>query len=67
MFISTIGLSAGVIDGLMGGLFVGSELRALKEFEWEVSNVKARATDATASSMGTGKDMKREGLDSEGA
>lgn len=67
MFISTIGLSTGVIDGLMGGLFVGSELRALKEFEWEVSNAKARAIDATASGMGTGRDMKREGLDSEGA
>ena len=35
---STINLSAGVIDGLIGGLFIGSELRALKEFEWEVRN-----------------------------
>ena len=30
MLLSTFGLSAGVIDGLIGGLFVGSELRALK-------------------------------------
>jgi sphingomyelin phosphodiesterase 2 len=43
MLLSTLGLSAGVIDGLIGGLFVGSELRALKEFEWEISNAKAAA------------------------
>ncbi|MCJ1436924.1 phospholipase C type enzyme [Xylographa pallens] len=36
--VSTLNLSAGVIDGLIGGLFIGSELRALKEFEWEVRN-----------------------------
>ncbi|MCJ1317320.1 phospholipase C type enzyme [Xylographa vitiligo] len=35
---STLNLSAGVVDGLIGGLFIGSELRALKEFEWEVWN-----------------------------
>ena len=33
---STLNLGAGVLDGLIGGLFVGSELRALREFEWEV-------------------------------
>jgi sphingomyelin phosphodiesterase 2 len=38
MLVSTLGLSAGVIDGLIGGLFVGSEMRALKEFEWEIRN-----------------------------
>ena len=36
--ISSLGLMAGTIDGLIGGLFVGSELRALNEFEWEVRN-----------------------------
>ncbi|MCJ1396085.1 phospholipase C type enzyme [Xylographa bjoerkii] len=36
--VSTLNLSAGVIDGLIGGLFIGSELRALKEFEWEIYN-----------------------------
>lgn len=41
--ISSLALSVGVIDGLMGGLFVSSELRALKEFEWEVRNTKQRA------------------------
>ena len=40
---SSLGLSLGVIEGLMGGLFVGSELRALKEFEWEVRNAQTRA------------------------
>ncbi|PNS14289.1 hypothetical protein CAC42_6802 [Sphaceloma murrayae] len=43
MLLSTLGLSAGVIDGLMGGLFVGSELRALREFEWEISNARRLA------------------------
>lgn len=43
MLVSTLGLSAGVIDGLMGGLFVGSEIRALKEFEYEIKNARERA------------------------
>jgi sphingomyelin phosphodiesterase 2 len=43
MLLSTLGLSAGVIDGLIGGLFVGSELRALKEFEWEIKNAREAA------------------------
>ena len=38
--LSTLGLGAGILDGLIGGLFVGSELRALKEFEWEIRNAK---------------------------
>jgi len=38
LLISTFGIMAGTIDGLIGGLFVGSELRALNEFEWEVRN-----------------------------
>lgn len=36
MLLSTLGLAAGTIDGLIGGLFISSELRALKEVEWEV-------------------------------
>lgn len=40
MLVSSLGLSAGVIDGLIGGLFVGSELRALKEFESEVLDAR---------------------------
>lgn len=54
MLLSTVGMSVGVIDGLMGFLFVGSEMRALKEFEWEVSNTRERAiTMAGKSSNGT--------------
>lgn len=43
MLLSTLGLGAGIVDGLIGGLFVGSEIRALKEFEWEISNARAAA------------------------
>ncbi|KAI9743929.1 MAG: phospholipase C type enzyme [Claussenomyces sp. TS43310] len=43
MLLSSLGLSAGVIDGLIGGLFVGSEIRSLKEFEWEIRNARAAA------------------------
>ena len=38
--LSTLGLGAGIVDGLIGGLFIGSELRALKEFEWEIDNAR---------------------------
>ncbi len=38
ILLSSLGLMAGTVDGLIGGLFVGSELRALNEFEWEVRN-----------------------------
>lgn len=38
--VSTLNFGAGILDGLIGGLFVSSELRALKEFEWEVRNAK---------------------------
>lgn len=43
MLLSTLGLGMGVIDGLIGGLFVGTELRSLKEFEWEIRNARAAA------------------------
>ncbi|KAK1059827.1 phospholipase C type enzyme [Friedmanniomyces endolithicus] len=49
MLLSTLGLSAGVLDGLMGGLFVGSELRALKEFEYEVRNAREQALRCSGS------------------
>ena len=45
MLLSSIGLSVGVIDGLMGLLFGGSEMRALKEFEWEVKNAMDKAVE----------------------
>jgi sphingomyelin phosphodiesterase 2 len=43
MVVSTIGLSAGVVDGLIGGIFVSWELRSLKEFRWEIENARELA------------------------
>jgi sphingomyelin phosphodiesterase 2 len=43
MLLSTLGLAAGVVDGLMGFLFVGSELRALRVFAWEIDMAVGRA------------------------
>jgi sphingomyelin phosphodiesterase 2 len=43
MLLSTLSLCAGIIDGLIGGLFMSSEIRALKEFEWEIRNARAAA------------------------
>lgn len=43
VFISTIGLAAGLLDGLIGGFFINSELRALREFEWEIRNAQEMA------------------------
>ena len=56
MLVSTFGLGAGVIDGLIGGLFVGSELRALKEFEWEIRNVMMGDGDGEAQEAGSLRD-----------
>jgi sphingomyelin phosphodiesterase 2 len=41
MLVSSLGLAAGTIDGLIALLFINTELRALKEFEWEVINARA--------------------------
>lgn len=38
LIVSTLGIMAGTVDGLIGGLFVGTELRALSEFEWDIRN-----------------------------
>ena len=48
MLLATFGFGAGLLDGLIGGLFVGYELRALKEFEWEIRNVKRHAVEASS-------------------
>ncbi len=40
---AALGTGVAVLEGLMGGLFVRSEVRALKEFEWEIRNARARA------------------------
>ncbi|KAB8346077.1 hypothetical protein FH972_023128 [Carpinus fangiana] len=47
MLVSTLSLSTGVIDGLIGGLFVSAELRALKEFQWEISTAQQMAKEST--------------------
>lgn len=44
MFFGSLNLVAGTIDGLLALLFFNSELRALKEFEWEIRNAKAAAS-----------------------
>lgn len=46
VLLSSLGLVAGTIDGLIALFFVGSEMRALKEFEWEITNAKAHASGA---------------------
>ena len=43
---SSLGLAAGTVDGLLALLFFGAELRALREFEWEITNAKAGASGA---------------------
>ena len=43
ILVSTLGFGAGIVDGLMGGLFVGSELRALREFKHEMRNARDQA------------------------
>ncbi|PGH06929.1 hypothetical protein AJ79_06402 [Helicocarpus griseus UAMH5409] len=52
-FVSSLSLAAGTIDGLIGGLFVSSELRALKEFEWEIRNARRTV-------LGLGLDLEEE-------
>ena len=49
--VGSLSLAAGVVDGLIALLFVGSELRALREFEWEVTNEKHRTGPGAASSV----------------
>ncbi|KAI1213898.1 DNase I-like protein [Annulohypoxylon truncatum] len=46
LVLSSLGFALGLLDGLMGLLFFGSEIRALKEFEWEIRNAKATASGA---------------------
>jgi sphingomyelin phosphodiesterase 2 len=52
VFVSTLNFGAGILDGLIGGLFMSSEIRALKEFKWEVKNarrlVRAAAGELTS-------------------
>ncbi|KAI7111973.1 hypothetical protein KC337_g18866, partial [Hortaea werneckii] len=63
MLLSTLGLSAGVLDGLMGGFFVGSELRALREFEFEMRSSREAAAAGAAIEGGDGDGGARKGKD----
>ena len=65
MLLCTVGLGMGILDGLIGGLFVGSELRALKEFEWEVRNARAQASRRQQPAMpqSASADIKQDSLD----
>lgn len=46
LVLSSVGFLAGAVDGLMGLLFFGGEIRTLAEFEWEIMNAKATASGA---------------------
>ncbi|PNY28154.1 Inositol phosphosphingolipids phospholipase C [Tolypocladium capitatum] len=46
MLLASLGLAAGVVDGLLALLFFSGEIRRLKEFEWEIQNARAAAVAA---------------------
>lgn len=56
LLLSSLGLMAGSVDGLIGLLFGGSELRALKEWEWNVRNTMREEERKGKRSEGRGKD-----------
>lgn len=58
ILVSSLNLVAGVLDGLIGGLFVSSELRALKEFEWEVRNARGLVLAGERGAAGSGAGSK---------
>ncbi|EFX04657.1 sphingomyelinase family [Grosmannia clavigera kw1407] len=49
MLLSSLGLAAGAIDGLLALLFFGSEIRNLEEFRWQVSNARAAVAESLTS------------------
>jgi len=56
ILVGSLSLLAGAVDGLIALLFVGWEIRALREFEWEVMNAKCGGDftlDALGGSAGT--------------
>ncbi|PTB76031.1 hypothetical protein M440DRAFT_1333488 [Trichoderma longibrachiatum ATCC 18648] len=44
MLVASLGLTTGVVDGLLALLFFWSEIRALREFEWEIQTARALAS-----------------------
>jgi len=59
ILVSSLGLVAGTIDGLLALLFFKSELRALKEFQWEVMNAKNAIGGVNAPPQDEGEDDER--------
>lgn len=57
--LSTFNLAAGIVNGLIGGLFMSAEIRSLKEFEWEIGNAKAIA-EQRERGLGVGELVKLE-------
>ncbi|KJZ77856.1 hypothetical protein HIM_02493 [Hirsutella minnesotensis 3608] len=48
MLLASLGLTAGVVDGLLALLFFSAEIRGLREFKWEVLNARRAAAAAPA-------------------
>ncbi|KAL1902834.1 phospholipase C type enzyme [Sporothrix stenoceras] len=48
--LASLGLATGVVDGLIALLFFGSEIRYIKDFQWEIDNAKAAASSVRAPS-----------------
>ncbi|RFU76210.1 hypothetical protein TARUN_6032 [Trichoderma arundinaceum] len=48
MLVASLGLATGVVDGLLALLFFWSEIRALKEFEWEIRTARSLASSNQA-------------------
>ncbi|KAM0262369.1 hypothetical protein ACHAQJ_001838 [Trichoderma viride] len=44
MLVASLGLATGVVDGLLALLFFWSEIRALREFEWEIRTARSLAS-----------------------
>ncbi|KAL8675048.1 MAG: hypothetical protein Q9168_000531 [Polycauliona sp. 1 TL-2023] len=59
VFISTLNLGGGILQGLIGGLFEGSELRALKEFEDEMELCKEQAEAVDGKDAGITEEIKK--------
>ncbi|KAJ5476220.1 Endonuclease/exonuclease/phosphatase [Penicillium sp. IBT 31633x] len=60
ILVSTLNFAAGVLDGLIGGLFMSGELRALKEFEWEVKNARSLVVAAEGGVRAASKETERD-------
>lgn len=51
--LASLALAAGVVDGLLALLFFSSEIRSLREFEWEVRNARRAAAVAAVPTAST--------------